>query len=189
MKLLSEIQYKAEECKREVTTSQQVITFQLPQATQATAECEYILIIPDTKPVSAPVVQSTQIATTQPATVIAKVQQLQGPASASAQPTSYLVVDDQQPGTARQLRFTLSPTKTVNPPSVSASQQEESQHNALRLSNLFGVIPSVLQHQQINTIQPFLPSQLQPAPSPVLSSTHQEQSRHPSQSSQQSQSK
>ena len=33
VKLLSEIQYKAEERKRQVTTSQQVTTFQLPEAT------------------------------------------------------------------------------------------------------------------------------------------------------------
>ena len=75
---------------------QQVTTFQLPRATQATAGLEYIVTIPDTQPVSVPVVQPTQIATTQPATVIAKVQQPQGPASASTQPTSYLAVDDQQ---------------------------------------------------------------------------------------------
>ena len=94
VKLLSEIQYKAEERKREVTLSQQVTTFPLPQATQVTAGHEYILTIPDTQPVSIPVVQPTQIATTQPATVIAKVEQPQGPASASAQPKYYLVVDD-----------------------------------------------------------------------------------------------
>ena len=52
VKLLSEIQYKAKEHKRQVTTSQQVTTFQLPEATQATAGHESILIIPDTKPVS-----------------------------------------------------------------------------------------------------------------------------------------
>ena len=178
VKLLSEIQYKAEEHKRQVTTSQQVTTFQLPGATQATAGREYILTIPKTQAVSIPVVQPTQIATTQPATVIAKVQQPSRPSSASAQPTSYVVVDDQQPGTSRQMIF--------NPPSVAASQQEESQHNAFGLSSLFGAIPSVLQYQQINTPQPFSPSQLQPVPSPVPSSTHQEQSRPPSQSIQQS---
>ena len=82
--LLSEIQYKAEECKRQVTTTQQVTT----------AGREYILTIPDTQPVSVPVVQPTQIATTQPATVSAKVQQPSRLSSASAQPTSYLIVDD-----------------------------------------------------------------------------------------------
>ena len=72
VKLLSEIQYKAEERKRQVTTSQQATTFQLPEATQVTVGPVYILTIP----VSIPVVQPQQIATTQPATVIAKVQQL-----------------------------------------------------------------------------------------------------------------
>ena len=172
VKLLTEMQYKDEERKRQVTTSQQVTTFQLPEATQATAGHEYILTIPDTQAVSIPVVQPTQIATTQPATVNAKVQQPSRPSSTSAQPTSYVVVDDQQPGT-----------------SVTASQQEESQFNTSGLSSLFGAIPSVLQYQQIDTPQPFSPSQLLPAPSPVPSSTHQEQSRPPSQSSQQSQPK
>ena len=91
-KLLSEIQYKAKEHKRQVTTSQQVTTFQLPETTQATAGHEYILTIPDTQPVSIPVVQPTQTATTQPATVIAKVQLPSRPSLASAQPTSYIVV-------------------------------------------------------------------------------------------------
>ena len=67
VKLLSEIQYKAKECKRQVTTSQQVTTFQLPEATQATAGLEYILTMLETQAVSIPVVQPTQIATTQPA--------------------------------------------------------------------------------------------------------------------------
>ena len=189
VKLLSEIQYKAEECKGQVTTTQQVTTFQLPEATQATAGREYILTIPDTQPVSVPVVQPSQIATTQPATVIAKVQQTSRPSSVLAQPASFLVVDDQQPGTSRQLMFTLSPSKTVNPPSVTSGQQEESQDNTSGLSSLLGGIPSVLQYQQIHTPQPFSPSQPQPALSPVPYSTYQEQSRPPSQSSQQSQPK
>ena len=88
VKLLTEIQYKAEERKRQVTTSQQVTTFQLPEATQATAGCEYLLTMPETQPVSIQVVQPSQIATTQPATVIAKVQQPSRPSSVSAQPTS-----------------------------------------------------------------------------------------------------
>ena len=82
VKLLSEIQYKAEERKRQVTTSEQVTTFQLPEATQDTAGCEYILTIPDSQPVSIPVVHPQQIATTQPATVIAKVWQPSWPSSA-----------------------------------------------------------------------------------------------------------
>ena len=166
MKLLSEIQYKAVECKRQVTTSQEVTTYQLPEASQATAGREYILTIPETQPVSIPVVQPTQTATGEPVTVIAKVQQPSRPSSASAQPTSYVVVDVQQPGTSRQMIF--------NPPSVAPSPQEENQHNTSGLSSLFGAIPSVLQYQQMDTPQPFSPSQLQlqPAPSPVPSSTH-----------------
>ena len=72
----------------------------------------------DTQPVSIPVVQLTQITTTQSATVIAKVQQPSSPSSASAHPTSYVVVDDQQPGTSRQLIF--------NPPSVAATLMDYS---------------------------------------------------------------
>ena len=70
-----------------------------------------------------------------------------------------------------------------NPPSVAPSQQE-SQHNTSGLSSLFAAIPSVLTYQQIDTPLPFSPSHLQPAPSPVPSSTHQEHSRPPSQQSQ-----
>ena len=88
--------------------------------------------------------QPTQIATTQPATVIAKVP------SISAQPTFYVIVDDQQPGTSKKMIF--------SPPLVTASQKEESQHNTSGLSSLFGAIPSVLQYQQIDTPQPFSPS-------------------------------
>ena len=181
VKLLSEIQCKAEEHKRQVIKSQEVTTYQLPEASQATAGREYILTIPETQPVSIPVVHPTQTATGAPVTVIAKVQQPPRPSSASAQPTSYIVVDDQQPGTSRQMLF--------NPPSVAPSQQEESQHNTSGLSSLFAAIPSVLQYQQMVTPQPFSPSQLQPAPSPVPSSTHHEQSRPPTQSTQQIQPK
>ena len=88
VKLLSEIQYKAEECKRQVSKSQKVTTYQLPEASLATAEREYILTILETQPVSIPVVQPTQTATAEPVTVIAKVQQPPRPSSASAQPTS-----------------------------------------------------------------------------------------------------
>ena len=80
-------------------------------------------------------------------TVIAKVQQPLIPSLASAQPTSYVVVDEQQPGTSRQMCF--------NPPSLAASQQEESQHNTSGLSSLFAGIPCVLMFQQMDTSQPF----------------------------------
>ena len=74
VKLLSEIQYKTKARKRQVTKSQEVTIYQLPEASQATAGCEYILTIPETQAVSIPVVQPTQTATTQHVTVIAKVQ-------------------------------------------------------------------------------------------------------------------
>ena len=74
VKLLSKIQYKAGERKRQVTKSQEVTTYQLPEASQATAGGEYLLNIPETQPVSIPVVQPTQTATGEPVTVIAKVQ-------------------------------------------------------------------------------------------------------------------
>ena len=48
MKLLSKIQYKAKECKRQVTKSQEVTTYQLPEASQSTAGQEYVLTIPET---------------------------------------------------------------------------------------------------------------------------------------------
>ena len=90
IKLLCGIQYKAEQRKRQVTTSPQVTTFQLPEATQATAGREYILTIPDTQQVSTPAVQPTQMAEPQQPTVIAKVlvQPPQMSASASSQPVS-----------------------------------------------------------------------------------------------------
>ena len=99
VKLLSGIQYKAKERKRQVTTPQQaqVTTFQLPDVTQATAGHEYILTILDTQQVSTPAVQPSQIAAPQPLTVIAK-DQPQRSASAQSQPASFLVGDYQLPG-------------------------------------------------------------------------------------------
>ena len=66
--------------------------------------------------------QPTQTAAPKPPIVIAKVQP-QRSALASSQPTTYLIVDDQQPGRSRQLMFALSPTKTFNPPLVASGQQ------------------------------------------------------------------
>ena len=83
VKLLSEIQakkYKATE-RRQVTKSQEVTTYQLPEASQSTAGREYVLTILETQPVSIPVVQPQQTTTRQPVTVIAKVQQPSGPPS------------------------------------------------------------------------------------------------------------
>ena len=74
VKLLSEIQLRAEKRKRQVTTSQQVITYQLPEASQSTAGREYILTILGTQPISIPVVQPQLTTTGLPVTVIVKVQ-------------------------------------------------------------------------------------------------------------------
>ena len=63
VKLLSEIQYKAEERKRQITKRQEVTTHQVPEASQSTTGHEYILTIPETQPVSIPVVQPTQTVT------------------------------------------------------------------------------------------------------------------------------
>ena len=48
VKLLCEIQYKAEERKRQVTTSQQVTTYQVPEVSQSTVGGEYVLTILET---------------------------------------------------------------------------------------------------------------------------------------------
>ena len=105
MKLFSEIQYKAEECKRGVTKSQEVTTYRLPEASQSTAGQGSILTILETQPVTIPVVQPQQTTTEQPVTVIAKVQQPLGPPSSAAQPTSYVVMDEQEPRMSRQIIF------------------------------------------------------------------------------------
>ena len=97
--------------------SEKVTTYQLPEASQSTAGQEYMLTIP----VSIPVVQPTETSTGEPVTVIAKVQQQQpqrpSSSSLSTQPaTSYVVVDDQHPGTSRQMIY--------NPSSAATSQQD-----------------------------------------------------------------
>ena len=50
VKLLSEIQYKGEERKRQVTKSQEFTTYQFPKASQATVGREYILTILNQSP-------------------------------------------------------------------------------------------------------------------------------------------
>ena len=105
----------AKERKRQVITIQQAqaTTFQLPEDTQVIAGRKYILMIPDTQQVSTQAVQPSQVPAPPPPTVIVKVQR-QRSSSVSSQPTPFLVVDDQQPGSSRQLIFTLSPIKTFN---------------------------------------------------------------------------
>ena len=165
------VQYKAKKHKRQVTPTTQITTFQVQEATQATAGHEYILTIPDTQLVSPLAMQPTQTAAPQLPKVIANVQP-QRSASVSSHPTSYFIVDDQQNEPSRQLMLALSPTKAFNPPLVSSGQYKHSQHNTSGLSSLFGSIPSILEYQQIDTPQLFSPSQLQPALLPVPTTTH-----------------
>ena len=119
VKLLIGTQYKAKKCKRHVTTTQEVTTFQLPDASHATTGREYNLTILDTQQVSTPAVQPTQIVAPQPPMMIAEVPP-QWSASASSQPAYFILVHDQQRGPSRQLLLALSPTKTFNPSSVTS---------------------------------------------------------------------
>ena len=91
------------------------------------------------------------------------------------QPTSFLVIDDQQAGSSRLLTFTLTQTKHFNPPSVAATG-EESQHNISGLSSFFGNISSVLSYQQIDTPQLFSRADTPaPAASPLTTTTSQQE--------------
>ena len=121
--------------ERQVTTSQEVTIYQLPEASQSTAGPEYILTIPETQAVSSPVVQPQNYHRTacySDCEITATI----GASISTAQP--YVVLDDQQPWTSRQMIF--------NPPSVAPSQQE-SQHNTSGLSSLFTAALSVLTYQ------------------------------------------
>ena len=59
------------------------------------------------------------------------------------QPTSFLVVDDQQVGPSQLLTFALMPLKHFNPPVASATGKE-SQHNISGLSTFFRNLQSVM---------------------------------------------
>ena len=73
----------------------------------------------------------------------------------SVQPTSVIVVDDQQPGPSRPLTFTMTPMKHFNPPSVASATGEESQHNISGLSSFLGIYSLLMSYQQIDTLQLF----------------------------------
>ena len=121
MKFLSEIQYKAEEHKRQATTSQEVTTYQLSEASQSTAGWEYVLTIPETEPISIPVVQPQQTTTGQSYRVCESTATIG--ASIIVNTACYFLCS------CGQMIF--------NPPSVAPSQQEKSQHNTSELSSLF----------------------------------------------------
>ena len=69
--------------------------------------------------------------------------------------TSYLVVDKQQPGTSLQLHITINPAKALNPQSVTSVTVKV---HTSQDSSLFGNIQSVTSYQQMDTLQPFSPS-------------------------------
>ena len=75
---------------------------------------------------------SKVIHTTQQSQVVSK-----GQHQSRKQPTSFLVIDDQQAVRSRPLTFILTPTKHFNPPSVTSATGKESQHNRSRLSRFF----------------------------------------------------
>ena len=109
VKLLSDIQYKAEERKRQ---SQEVTTFQLPEALQATAGREYILTENSTS------LHSSCAAYTdshrRACYSDCQSKQPSRPSSVSAQPTSAnVVVDDQQPGFSTHLQLHLHHSTTL----------------------------------------------------------------------------
>ena len=91
------------------------------------------------------------------------------------QPTSLLIIDDQQAGPSRQLTFTLTLTKHFNPSPVASATNEQGQHKISGLSSFLGNIPSVLSYQQIDTPQPFSPADTQPSAAylPTTTASHQ----------------
>ena len=97
---------------------------QQPQQRAASGR-EYILTILETEMPASQAIQPAQ----QSQVVPRGQQQPRGPQ------TSYLVVDEQQPSTSRQLNFTISLTKAFNLPSV-ASVTGESAHNISGLSSI-----------------------------------------------------
>ena len=97
------------------------------------------------------------------------------------QPTSFIVVDDQQAGPSRPLTFTLTLKKHFNPLSVASATGEESQHNISGLSSFFRNLQSVVSYQQIDTPQPFSPvDTLAPATSPPTNTASQQEHQQPS---------
>ena len=121
----------------------------------SSAEREYILTIPETQMPASQVIQPAQ-----QSQVATKGQQQQ----TRGQPTSFLVIDNQQAVPSRPLTFTLMLMKH---PSVTPATGKESQHNISVLSTLFGNLQSVMSYQQINTPQPFSPAD-KPAPATSL---------------------
>ena len=106
----------------------------------ATSARKYIFTIPDTQVLSSQVIQLTQ-----QSQVASKGQQQQS----RGQPTSFVVVDNQQAGPSRPFTFTLTRMKHFSPPSVASG--EESQHNISGVSSFFRNLHSLMCYKQIET--------------------------------------
>ena len=102
-------------------------TFQQPQQ-PAPAAREYILTIPETQMPASKIIKP------------AKQKPSRNQRQNREQPTSFVVVDDQQPEPARLITFTLTLMKHFNPPPVASAPGKESQHNISRPSGFFGNI-------------------------------------------------
>ena len=181
VKLLRNIQSKAEEHGRQPQQPQQWTlsqsssatltympqTFQQPQQ-PAPAAREYILTIPETQMPLSQVIQPAQ-----QSQVASKGQQQQS----RGQPTSCLVIDNQQAGPSRPLTFTLMPMKHFNPPSVASATAEEGQHNISGRLSFLRNLQSMMSYQQIDTLQPFLPANV-PASATSPPTTTSSQQHH-----------
>ena len=94
---------------------------------------EYIMTIPKTQMPASQVIKPAQQTQVVP----------RGQQQSRGQQTSYIVIDNQQPRTSRQLHFTISPTKAFNAPSV-ASVTGDEVHTTSNNSCIFGNLQSVM---------------------------------------------
>ena len=133
MKLLSGTQSRVEQYHFHICA-----TTDLSAADTAATAREYIFIIPETQMPASQAIQPVQ----QSLMVSRGQQQPRGPQ------TSYLVIDEQKPGTSRQLYVTISPTKAFNPPSVASVTCEESSHNISRASAAASSAPAPQQSSE-----------------------------------------
>ena len=109
----------------------------------ATSARKYIFTIPDTQVLSSQVIQPTQ-----QSQVASKGQQQQS----RGQPTSFVVIDNQQAGPSRPFTFTLTRMNHFSPPSVASAIGKESKHNISGVSGFFRSLHSLMCYQQIDTL-------------------------------------
>ena len=92
-----------------------------------------------------------------------------------------MVVDHQQAGPSRPINFKLTSTKHCNPLSVASTTGKVNSHNISGLSSFFGDLQSLLSYQQIDTPQPFSPSNLHQHTASPPTTQHQEFPQKPAQ--------